>query len=254
MYPEDFKKQEFDKFVYEMRYTFQDKTTKGIFAPWAIYKEDITSIGMHDESFHSYHEDSDMFNRFILNGYEIVQTWAALVYHLTCRGGQFQDGIEKITTDPVFHRMKQNAFRNYIRKWGHFVKNNEYQYPIIPHKYNIGITLINPTYEIFNFMEPWASNINVNLPSHQLDMYVELEQPNTTINLKDKINNDSVTNDIEVKIDANKMTNESVNFIVDLSAILDDNNLEVGEYQFDIFNIKVNKIRHYENELIKNNN
>ena len=89
MYPEDFKKQEFDKFVYEMRYTFQDKTTKGIFAPWAIYKEDITSIGMHDESFHSYHEDSDMFNRFILNGYEIVQTWAALVYHLTCRGGQF---------------------------------------------------------------------------------------------------------------------------------------------------------------------
>lgn len=254
MYPEDFKKQEFDKFVYEMRYTFQDKTTKGIFAPWAIYKEDITSIGMHDESFHSYHEDSDMFNRFILNGYEIIQTWAALVYHLTCRGGQFQDGIEKVTTDPVFHRMKQNAFRNYIRKWGHFVKNNEYQYPIIPHRYNIGITLINPTYEIFNFLEPWASNINVNLPSHQLDMYIGLEQPNTTINLKDKINNDSVINDIEVKIDGNKMTNESVNFIVDLSAILDDNNLEVGEYQFDIFNIKVNKIRHYENELIKHNN
>ena len=68
MYPEDFKKQEFDKFVYEMRYTYQDKTTKGIFAPWAIYKEDITSIGMHDERFHSYHEDSDIFNRFILNG------------------------------------------------------------------------------------------------------------------------------------------------------------------------------------------
>jgi glycosyltransferase involved in cell wall biosynthesis len=254
MYPEDFKKQEFDKFVYEMRYTYQDKTTKGIFAPWAIYKEDITSIGMHDESFHSYHEDSDMFNRFILNGYEIIQTWAALVYHLTCRGGQFQDGIEKVTTDPVFHKMKQNAFRNYIRKWGHFVKNNEYQYPIIPHRYNIGITLINPTYEIFNFLEPWASNINVNLPSHQLDMYVELEQPNTTINLKDKINNDSVINDIEVKIDGNKMTNESVNFIVELSAILDDNNLEIGEYQFDIFNIKVNKIRHYESELIKCNN
>ena len=63
-----------------------------------------------------------------------------------------------------------------------------------------------------------------------------------------------VVNDIEIKIDANKMTNESVNFIVDLSAILDDNNLEVGEYQFDIFNIKVNKIRHYENELIKYNN
>lgn len=254
MYPEDFKKNEFDSYVADMVEYSKDKTTKGIFAPWAIYKEDITSIGMHDESFHSYHEDSDIFNRFILNDYEIVQSWEAYVYHLTCRGGQFQDGIEKVTTDPVFHRMKQNAFRNYIRKWGHFVKNNEYQYPIIPHRYNVGITLLNPTYEIFNFLEPWASNINVNLPSHQLDMYVELEQPNTIINLKDKINNSSIVNDIEIKIDGNKMTNESVNFIVDLSAILDDNNLEVGEYQFDIFNIKVNKIRHYENELIKYNN
>ena len=254
MYPEDFKKESFDSYVSDMIEHSNGKTTKGIFAPWAIYKEDITSIGMHDESFHSYHEDSDIFNRFILNEYDIIQSWEAYVYHLTCRGGQFQDGIEKVTTDPLFHKMKQNAFRNYIRKWGHFVKNDEYQYPILPHKYNIGITLLNPTYEIFNFLEPWTSNINVNLPNHQLDMYVQLEQPNTTVNLSEKINNTLIQNDIEVEIDANKMTNESVNFIVDLSAILDANDLQIGEYQFDIFKIKVNRINHLEHKLIKCNN
>lgn len=254
MYPEDFKKESFDSYVADMIEHSNGKTTKGIFAPWAIYKEDITSIGMHDESFHSYHEDSDIFNRFILNEYDIIQSWEAYVYHLTCRGGQFQDGIEKVTTDPLFHKMKQNAFRNYIRKWGHFVKNDEYQYPILPHKYNIGITLLNPTYEIFNFLEPWTSNINVNLPNHQLDMYVHLEQPNTIVNLSEKINNSLVQNDIEVEIDANKMTNESVNFIVDLSSILDANDLQIGEYQFDIFKIKVNRINHLEYKLIKCNN
>jgi glycosyltransferase involved in cell wall biosynthesis len=70
MYPEDFTKEVFDKFVEEAQNTYKDVTTQGIFAPWAIYKDDVTTIGMHDEVFHSYHEDSDIFNRFILSGYK----------------------------------------------------------------------------------------------------------------------------------------------------------------------------------------
>jgi glycosyltransferase involved in cell wall biosynthesis len=242
MYPEDFKKAEFDKFVYEMRYVHEGKTTKGIFAPWAIYKEDITSIGMHDERFHSYHEDSDMFNRFILNGYDIIQTWEGLVYHLTCRGGQFQDGIEQVTKNEAFHKMKTKSFKNYIRKWGHFVKNDEYQHPIIPHKYDICFNIKNCTSDALNFLEPWCSNIKVDLANN--------EQPNTFVNLKEKINNQK-TNDIEIFFDVNNITQESINFIVDLTMILDDNNLEPGEYEFGVFKFKVNKISHYENELIK---
>jgi hypothetical protein len=249
MYPEDFKKQEFDKFVYEMRYTYQDKTTKGIFAPWAIYKEDITSIGMHDERLHSYHEDSDIFNRFILNGYEIIQTWAALVYHLTCRGGQFQDGIEQVTKDEAFHKMKNTSFKNYVRKWGTFIKNDEYQYPIIPHKYNVGIHIKNCTQQLLNIIEPWCSNIFVDLKENDISEYIQ-NQYNPIIDLKEKINNKSINNDIELKIDGNKLTNQNLNFIFTLSEILDDNQLEMGNYQFDIFDIKVNHIRYKEEELI----
>jgi len=253
MYPEDFKKDDFNSYVSELVEHSKDKTTKGIFAPWAIYKEDITSIGMHDESFHSYHEDSDIFNRFILNDYDIIQTWEAYVYHLTCRGGQFQDGIEQVTKDEVFHKMKQSAFKNYIRKWGHFVKNNEYQYPILPHKYNVGFILKNANMETLSFFEPWCNNITVDMNEDDVISYIDKEQPNTNVSLKNKINS-GVVNDVEVSFDISRMTQQHVNFIVDLCQILDANEMEVGKFNYDIFDIVVNKVKNYDSDLIKCNN
>jgi len=250
MYPEDFKKEEFDNFVQQTITQKQNVTTKGIFAPWAVYKEDITSIGMHDEYFHSYHEDSDIFNRFILNGYGIIQSWEAYVYHLTCRGGQFQDGVDKVTTDPVFHKMKNNAFRNYVRKWGSFVKNDEYQYPIIPHKYNVKFDIQNANKQVLEFLEPWCSNINVDLPLSEINEYINAEQPNTQIDLKNKINNTDSNNDVVVKFNAGVITNQSIDFIIKLAEIFDANELEVGNYNFHPFVIEVKRVKHYETKLI----
>ena len=34
-------------------------------------------------------EDSDIFGRFVLHGYEFIQTWGSFVYHLTSRGSRF---------------------------------------------------------------------------------------------------------------------------------------------------------------------
>jgi glycosyltransferase involved in cell wall biosynthesis len=254
MYPEDFKKDDFNSYVSELIEHSKDKTTKGIFAPWAVYKEDITSIGMHDEYFHSYHEDSDIFNRFILNGYDIIQTWEAYVYHLTCRGGQFQDGIEQVTKDEAFHKMKQSAFKNYIRKWGHFVKNDEYQYPILPHKYNVGFRLENANMETLSFFEPWCNNIWVDMNEADIITYINKEQANTSVDLKNKINNNTSVNDIEVLFDIKSVSQTHVNFIVDLCQILDANELELGNFNYDIFNLVVNKIQHYDMDLIKCNN
>jgi glycosyltransferase involved in cell wall biosynthesis len=250
MYPEDFKKEEFDNFVHQTITQKQNVTTKGIFAPWAVYKEDITSIGMHDEYFHSYHEDSDIFNRFILNDYTILQSWEAYVYHLTCRGGQFQDGVDKVTTDPVFHKMKNNAFRNYVRKWGSFVKNDEYQYPIIPHKYNVKFDIQNANKQVLEFLEPWCSNINVDLPLSEITEYINAEQPNTQIDLKNKINNTDSNNDVVVKFNAGVITNQSIDFIIKLAEIFDANELEVGNYNFHPFAIEVKRVKHYETKLI----
>ena len=50
-------------------------TTKGIFAPWMLYKQDHFAVGGHDQRFAPFgYEDSDIFNRWILAGYEMVQS------------------------------------------------------------------------------------------------------------------------------------------------------------------------------------
>lgn len=250
IYPEDFKKEDFDAFVENCVSTSSNKLTKGIFAPWAIYKEDIISIGMHDEFFHSYHEDSDIFNRFILNGYEIAQTWEAYVYHLTCRGGQFQDGIEKVTTDEAFHTMKTSAAKNYLRKWGSWVKNDEFQYPIIQHKYNIAFVITNCQLQHLQILEPWCDRIYVD---NKWD-YIETEQPNTKFDLKKRVlsisdNNPIAENDIILTFNTAEFTQNSFNIIQQLSDIITESG-EIGEFELDCFKIKINALTTYEKDLI----
>jgi len=79
--PEEFKEQELIKFLREetpwTKVIPQDlkETTEGIFAPWAIHKSDFQSIGGHDPLFAPQSkEDSDIFNRFVLSGYKLIQT------------------------------------------------------------------------------------------------------------------------------------------------------------------------------------
>ena len=71
---------------------FEDKTkiTDGCFALGNIYKEDFIRVGGHDRLFApTSREDSDIFGRFVLHGYEFIQTWGSFVYHLTSRGSRF---------------------------------------------------------------------------------------------------------------------------------------------------------------------
>jgi len=256
MYPEDFNKEEFNKFIEQTLVDNKDKTTKGIFAPWAIYKEDITSIGMHDEYFHSYHEDSDIFNRFILSNYDIIQSWEAYVYHLTCRGGQFQDGIEKVTDDPFFHNMKSKAMRNYLRKWGSWIKNDEYQYPIIPSKYNIAYVVRNCNLPLLEALEPWCDRIYVDevFIIGRMQDYIEMEQANTKFDLSKRVltikNNDPLAeNDIVIEFDAIQLNQNSFQLIQQLPEIIKESG-DIGTFELDIFKVTINSLETYEHILI----
>jgi hypothetical protein len=54
-----------------------------------MYKKDFLAVGGHDDLFAPQSkEDSDLFNRFILAGYKVIQSWDALVYHFTSRGSR----------------------------------------------------------------------------------------------------------------------------------------------------------------------
>jgi glycosyltransferase involved in cell wall biosynthesis len=255
MYPEDFKKEEFDTFVEQTITQKKNVITKGIFAPWAIYKEDITSIGMHDEYFHSYHEDSDIFNRFILNGYGIIQSWEAYVYHLTCRGGQFQDGVDKVTTDPAFHKMKNNAARNYLRKWGSWIQNDVYQHPILSPKYGISFSVKGANLDTLIMLEPWCDRLYVeDTMGVLLASYYEAEQKNTLFDLKKRVvtmdyNNPFDYEDIVVEFNWKDLTQQSLQIIQQLPHIIKDSG-EVGKFNLDIFTITIQNMEDYQSKLI----
>ena len=230
----------------------EDKTTEGIFAPWCMFKEDFIAVGGHDELFAPQSkEDSDLFNRFYLNGYKFVQPWDALVYHFTSRGSRFNKhsgGAAGKNSDEWLYTTTKNG-RNFIRKWGHFIKHDPLMKPIVPPKYNIEYKITNATPEILNVLEPWADNIIVDLSQEQIDSYINTEQQHTIINLKDKINRSSAS-DIMVEINAKLFNQNDFNFIQQMSEILQDSG-EEGEFELGNLFIKVNKLTEYQNNLIK---
>ncbi len=87
--PELFKEEELLTWFKDAQLSQLTKVTEGIFAPWAFYKKDFQEIGGHDPLYAPQSkEDSDIFNRFQLNGIKFVQTWGGCVYHMTCRGSR----------------------------------------------------------------------------------------------------------------------------------------------------------------------
>ncbi|SVC25764.1 uncharacterized protein METZ01_LOCUS278618, partial [marine metagenome] len=108
--PEEFDEQGLLRFVSDHVGTREDETTRGIFAPWAMYKDDFQSIGGHDPLYAPQSkEDSDIFNRFVLAGYDLVQTWKGLVYHMTSRGSRFKDGAMRNPAGQVFMKGRESS-------------------------------------------------------------------------------------------------------------------------------------------------
>ena len=111
--PEEFdelKLMEFLDQIY-LEYEIEEKEpTKGIFAPWAMYKKDFQAIGGHDPLYAPQSkEDSDIFNRFVLAGYDLVQTWDGFVYHMTSRGSRFKDGAMRNPAGQVFMKNRESS-------------------------------------------------------------------------------------------------------------------------------------------------
>ena len=233
------------------------ETTEGIFAPWAIYKEDYEKVGGHDELFAPQSkEDSDIFNRMHLLGYKFVQTWRGFVYHMTSRGSRFNPsagGAPGKDSPEWIHTTTKNM-RNFIRKWGTIVQHDQYMKPIVSPKYDIGFVVENCDTNMLKELEPWCSDIYGDWVGHKgygVNKYIEEEQKNTLIDLSKKIHSDHIEpkNDIVVRFDANKLNVNNFQIIVKLSDILKDSG-EVGEMEFEIFKFNIKSMKTYEKDLI----
>lgn len=250
--PEDFNEEEFLDWYKKYQFTVKGKTTEGIFAPWFLFKEDF--IG-HDPLYAPQSkEDSDIFNRFLLNGCSFVQLWEAAVYHMTCRGSRFNPTLTEVgKNSDEWEIQNQKSTRNFIRKWGHFVKHDQYMKPIVPHKYNVGFVVHSCNLQAMTVLEPWCSTLYTDDEMGVLESaYYELEQPYTKFNLLNKlktIKHNIPDNDIIVEFDAKQLTQNSFNLLQQLPEIIADSG-ELGTFELDIFKITIKALTTYEHELI----
>jgi glycosyltransferase involved in cell wall biosynthesis len=236
----------------------KDKTTEGIFAPWCMYKEDFQAVGGHDEVFAPQSkEDSDLFNRFVLNGYKVIQSWDGLVYHFTSRGSRFNKhaggGAGKNSEEWLYTTTKNG--REFIRKWGSFIKHDSLMKPIVPPKYNVAFVVNNCNSEMLEAFEPWCDRIYINDELGILfAAYYETEHKNTSYDLKKRVlntkwNDPQGENDIVVEFDGKQITQQSFSVIQQLAEIIKESG-EVGEFELDVFKITINSLIEYQNDLI----
>jgi len=226
----------FEAYVLEAQHEYKDLTTNGMFAPWIIYKEDFVAMGGHDKLFAPFpYEDSDIFQRWMLHGYELIQSRDAFVYHLTCRGHRWTEEIGK--DDDYFKNASAKAARNYIRKWGSWIDNDEYQRPILKPRYDIGIVVENCDANLLLSLEPWFNNIYVD--QSIIADYIEYEQPKTDLILEARVRpiDEPKQNDILIYFDAKD--NVDLNIVPNIQVIIRESVDAVGTYEYNGLKIDV---------------
>ena len=261
--PEEFDKDAFSKFVWEYEYLKQDEVTDGIFAPWCMYKEDFQAIEGHDKLFSPKElEDSDIFNRMYLAGYKLVQSRDAFVYHMTCRGSRFKDGLEIEAEIPLpdgtiwykpkdseeYKALRAVKFKEWWRKWGCNVLHDELMLPIVPPRYDIAFKVSNCSLQALAVLEPWCSVISSDANYAQ---WLKEEQKKTMFDMWKRVKpwNAPLENDIVVEFDMKRFTQESYPIIQQLSQIIAQSG-EVGEFELDIFKIRIKSLTTYQDKLI----
>ena len=235
MWPEDLKIEEFNKFVEENK---SSKITKSIFAPWLIRKDQ--HLG-HDPIFRSVFEDADLFRRFKLQGYDLIQSWSAMVYHLTCRGGQFahaekmEDFAKK---DEAWQINNSISMNEYIRKWGGFLKQTDTLEPIPNIKYNIGLRILNCFDSKVLGIEPFFDQIQCEADPTN---YIKGARALTCFDLASKFVQE-LTTDMILEADYKDILNnqELFNYILhNLPELITNEVEEPGEYELQVFKLIV---------------
>ena len=256
LWPEDFLEDKFNEQVKLISEQNNGKTNQGIFAPWLIKKSEHIN---HDPIFLSVFEDSDLFLRYKISGFNLIQSLDSIVYHLTCRGGQFEHASSTSDLNIKSNEWKRKSDisqKEFLRKWGFLHKNTVHLDPIPSKKYNTAFIIHNCSLLLLEALEPWCDRIYVNEKfnvGRSWD-YIEKESENTSFDLSKRVlnikeNDPYSENDIILEFDALKFSPEAFNIIQNLSDIITESG-EVGQFELDCFKITIHNIKDYSNELI----
>jgi hypothetical protein len=201
-----------------------------------------------------------------LAGYELIQSRDSFVYHMTCRGSRFKDGIEIEAEIPLpdgtiwykpkdseeYKALRAIKFKEWWRKWGQNVLHDELMMPKVLPKYNIAIRVENCTIDLLRILEPWCDRI---YSDAEWMKYITLEQPNTKFDLRKRCH--SLTDldrydydNIVIEIDGKRFTQQDLEIIQNLSAIVQDSG-EIGTFTLGNLKITIISMETYEKNLIK---
>jgi len=245
----------FESYVEELQVKHLNQKTSGIFAPWMVYKSDFQEINGHDPVFAPYpYEDSDIFNRMLLAGYELIQSRDAFVYHLTCRGHKWQDGVNKVHDKfPIY---EERARKNYLRKWGCWVENDEYQHPIVPPRYKktlvIEPEMTSPEHliNLITALEPWFDSVDHKFVYNDVvKKWIATENENTDIDISSKFNQERY--DIVVTIKPGNSTEQDFAYIQQLPKIIEDSGEPDTEFMLGNLGIRIGEMKDLNDKLIK---
>lgn len=168
---------------------------------------------------------------------------------MTCRGSRYNPTLTTVGKESDEWLAQNNrSARNFIRKWGHFVKHNDTMKPIVPKRYDVGFVVVNCDEYKLMLLEPWCDTIYTDVP---YERYINVEQKNTKFDLKKKLKgyDDQKVNDIIVEFDGNKLTTQNFEFFNMLQLMLEDSG-QIGNVEFDIFKLKVKNLKDYSKGLI----
>jgi GT2 family glycosyltransferase len=224
---------DFHSFTSETKIKYRDSTQEGITFFMCLSRQVLLDIGGFDNIFNPYFsEDDDLIRRLKLKGLNYFTSLDSIVYHFVSKTSRFSEEAKTKTAE-----IEQNSNRTYIRKWGSYNSN---------FKFNHGFIIKNADYNIIHHFEPWCDRLYSDYSDFQ--KYIQNNQEKTSFNLEHRVyslNNDpELENDIIISFDGSKLNQNSFELIQNIQNILGEVT-ETGEYEIDIFKIKINRLQNY---------
>lgn len=133
--------------------------------------------------------------------------------------------------------------REFLRKWGEWIQNDSYQYPIIHPKYDKGLIIKNCNEQFIEMLEPWFDTLYVDCDYKN---YIEKESKRTITDLFDRIKpyDNEKQNNILVSIDATNFNQQDYILLNQLAAIIQDSG-QIGEFELGNLKIDIINMREY---------
>jgi len=269
--PLNFNLEEFTKYAETQK---TNKKTEFFFAPFSMYKDVWNSIGGHNSIFRRSREDTDILTRLVLNDVKIVQIWNAIVYHFTCTSSRGPDWFSKNNEESQRRLNLQNfadqiELGRFFRNWGymeHSTKKRKYYE--ISAKIKGNINNLEKFYYIERFFNKvYVDNISIvddlqkvyddehivanNLLGVTTDVWDNYKYMFNKLKASERIFSSNECNDeIIVEFNFNDFKDYHFNdFLINLQHIIGQT--DVGEFEYDYFNIFIKSKNDLSNMKIK---